>query len=184
MREIKSLTNNKFLNIKEVCDSDMHVKGYQFAERRGVDSVAFICWDSNTNEFLLNHEYKPPVNEFIYSAFGGSLDKGVYIGLEANEKSAYLTNIVIGEAREEAGFKVTEEDIYFVGRAFVSTQMNQFCWLYLVKVDREKQLETKPENAVEGMATPTWMGFGVEKLDDWKAITIIAKARAMGIMEK
>ena len=27
------------------------------------------------NEFLLNNEFKPPVNEMILGAFGGSLDK-------------------------------------------------------------------------------------------------------------
>ena len=75
MRIIKQLTNNKFLNIKEVIDEEHFVKGYQFAERLGKDSIAFICYDRITNEFLLNNEFKPPVNEMILGAFGGSLDK-------------------------------------------------------------------------------------------------------------
>ena len=47
MRTVKQLTNNKYLNIKEVVDKENHVTGFQFAERRGVDSVAFICLDVN-----------------------------------------------------------------------------------------------------------------------------------------
>ena len=55
MRIIKNLTDNKFLNLKEVVDPDNNVKGYQFAERLGTDSVAFICWDIDGSEqFLLN----------------------------------------------------------------------------------------------------------------------------------
>jgi hypothetical protein len=42
MREIKKLTDFKFINIKEVVEPEKNVKGYQFAERLGVNSVAFI----------------------------------------------------------------------------------------------------------------------------------------------
>ena len=172
MRTINALTNNKFLNIKEVCHPEKNVKGYQFAERRGVDSIAFICWDRATGDYLVNREYKPPVDEFICSAFGGSLDKNVD-----------QMKIVIGEVREEAGFEVTDKDVIFVGKAFVSTQMNQYCWLYFVMVDKKSQLELKPENAVEAMAKPVWMWRSeIIKLDDWKAVTILTKAENMGII--
>jgi len=166
MRAVKSLTNNKFLNIKEVCDPDNHVRGYQYAERLGKDSVAFVCYDYTTNEILLNSEYKPPINEFILGAFGGSIDK---------DKN--IKQIVIEEVREEAGFEVTEGDCLSMGRVFVSTQMNQFCYLFMVLVDRRKQKERSPENEVEAMAVTKWIDWNsdITDLSDWKAITIMSK---------
>ena len=172
MRIIKQLTNNKFLNLKEVCDPEYHVKAYQFAERRGVDSIAFICYDENSEQFLINCEYKPPTNQFIDGAFGGSLDKNV-------DK----IQIVLDEIREEAGFDIDKEYVYFLGKVFVSTQMNQYCHLYIIEVDRNKQLERKPENLVEAMAKTKWIGWDdIGKLEDWKAITILAKAKSQGIL--
>jgi hypothetical protein len=64
MRTIKTLTQNKFLNIKEVEDLKNNVKGYQFAERRGVDSIAFICYDKLTGNFLVKFQ-KNDIEEFF-----------------------------------------------------------------------------------------------------------------------
>lgn len=165
MREVTSLTDNKFLNIKEVKDPDNHVNGYQFAERRGTDSVAFICYDAKRDRVLVNKEYKPPVDEFIIGAFGGSLDK-----------DASKVAVVVAETKEEAGFVVTQEDVRWVGRSFVSTQMNQYCYLYVVLVDADNQEEREPENAIEAMAETQWINpEEVMFLDDWKAITIWTK---------
>lgn len=166
MRTIKNLTNNKFLNIKEVYDPDNHVKGYQYAERLGKDSIAFICYDPNVNHILLNYEYKPPINQFILGAFGGSIDK---------DKD--IKQIVIDEVREEAGFEVKENKCLSLGRVFVSTQMNQFCYLYLVLVNKNDEKPRMPENAVEAMATTKWIDedSDITDLSDWKAITIMFK---------
>jgi len=141
MREVTQTTDNKFLNLNLVVDTENNVGGYQFAERRGTDSVAFVCYDRDTSEFLVSNEYKPPVNEFIDGAFGGSLDKEVP-----------KLSIVIDEVKEEAGFVVEWRDVIPVGRSFVSTQMNQYCYLYLVYVDKTEEQDREPENAVEAMA--------------------------------
>ena len=45
MRIVKKMTDNKFINLYEIQDPSKHVKGFQFAERLGKDSVAFICHD-------------------------------------------------------------------------------------------------------------------------------------------
>lgn len=175
MRIIKKLTDNKFLNLKEVKDPDNNVNGYQFAERLGVDSVAFICWDKDGSEqFLLNKELKVPIDDFILGAFGGSMDK---------DKSP--EEIVIDEVKEEAGFTVSKEDVYYVGKVLVSTQMNQFCHLYVVKVDKNKQEEREPENAIEAMATTEWVQWGGdiwENMEDWKPMAIVFKAEAKNIL--
>lgn len=169
MKTIETLHDAKFVKLKKVVHPEKNVKAYLFAERLGVDSVAFICIDRETGDILLNMEYKPPVDEFILGAFGGSLDK---------DKERW--EIVQAEAKEEAGFVVDREDIYYVGKAFVSTQMNQYCHLYVVMVDKEDETDREPENAIEAMATTEWVYDSVVRnpsttMVDWKAITILAK---------
>lgn len=172
MRTIKQLTNNKFLNIFEAYDEQYHVKGYQFAERRGVDSVAFIGYDKNIRKFLINEELKLPVGKFIKGSFGGSFDK------DKGPKQ-----IVIDECEEEAGFKVTAHDVEYVGKVFVSTQMNQYCYLYLVNIVQNKQEERKPENKIEALAKLYWVELDeIYELEDWKAITILTLAQIQGII--
>ena len=173
MRTIRQLTNNRFLNIKEVSDPKMGCKGYQFAERRGIDSVAFICYDSNTGKFLVNKEATPPLGIFLLRAFGGSLDK------ETSKEE-----IVKAEVKEEAGYKVELDDIKAVGRQFVSTQMNQYCYLYLVFVSEKQKTDRAPENACEALAKPEWKTMDeILDEDDWKSISIIAKAIKQGLID-
>ncbi len=96
-------------------------------------------------------------------AFGGSLDKDTdHIG------------IVKAELKEEVGFE--DGDILPLGRAFVSTQMNQYCYLFMVTVDSSTIGEREPENAIEAMAAPQWLSAAdIVNGDDWKAITIMFK---------
>ena len=173
-RVVNEITDNKFVNLYEVTDPDNHCRGYQFAERRGVDSVAFICYDKKTKMFLINCEFTPPTGYFMERAFGGSLDKD---GKEP-------IDIVMEEVEEEAGYKVSKEDIEYVGKCFVSTQMNQTCFLYLVFVSDEQKTERKPENGMEKMATPIWRNNNwIFEGQDWKAISIIMKAVNQGFLK-
>jgi len=174
MRIVRQLTDNKFINLKEVQDPEKHIKGYQFAERLGKDSISFICWDNDSEQFLFNNEFKPPIDKTILGAFGGSMDKN---------KSP--EQIVIDEVREEAGFEVDESAVHYVGKVMVSTQMNQFCHLYLVEVDRNDQKERQPENEVEAMAKTEWVEWSSKKLgelNDWKPLTIIFMAQAKNVL--
>ena len=174
MRTEEKITDNKFLNIKQVKYPEKHVGCYQFAERLGVHSVAFICIDNDSKQFLLNKEYKPPIDQFVLGAFGGSIDK---------EKS--LKQIVVDETREEAGFEVDESNIYYLGKVLVSTQMNQFCYLFLVKVNKKDQQERQPENAVEAMATVEWVSWCsdlYENMEDWKPLAIVIKSQAKNVL--
>jgi 8-oxo-dGTP pyrophosphatase MutT (NUDIX family) len=160
-RKEDKITDHKFVNLYKITDPENHVNGYMYAERLGKDSIAFICYDEGLGKVLVNKEYKPPVNEFITGAFGGSLDKDVS-----------LEEIVRAEAKEEGGFSDIKE-IQPIGKFLVSTQMNQFCHLYLVHVDRNDEGEREPENAIEAMAETIWIDESeVFALNDWKAITI------------
>ena len=172
MRIVKQITNNRFLNIKEVSDDAMGCKGYQYGERKGVNSVAFVCFDKSTGRFLINKEATPPTGEFLLRAFGGSIDK---------DKS--YEGIVQDEVHEEAGYKVGFSKIKFVGKSFVSTQMNQYCHLYLVIVSDNQKTERKPENACEALAEPVWMTEAeIIDGDDWKSIAILIKAKRANLI--
>lgn len=82
------------------------------------------------------------------------------------------------KSRKKTGFVVELEDIKYLGDAFVSTQMNQFCHLFIVFVDKENQGEREPENAIEAMAKTKWVDKkDIKEMRDWKAITIMAKYR-------
>lgn len=148
---------NKFLQIKvctQLCGSP-----YYYAERLGVNSVAFIL--KKNSKYGLIKEYKPPINSFLTTAFGGSIDKDLS-----------LEDIVSEEVKEESGFNPL--DILFVGRTFVSTQMNQYCLLYVVEVG--DFIGSNPQNKTEATAKVVWLKEEeIIKLNDWKAITIITK---------
>jgi len=137
---------------------------YYFSERAGTDSVAFVLYDDHTNEIGLVSEFKPPIDKFLTTAFGGSLDQE---GVEP-------IDIVIQEVREEAGFEVTRNQIVSLGKVFVSTQSNQFCHLFLVNVNKTKQVELRPENDLEALAEVVWLNT-LKDIEDWKALTIIFK---------
>ena len=114
---------------------------------------------------MSTREYLPPVDQFLARAFGGSIDK-----------DKPLKQILIAEAKEEAGYVVEERDIYYVGKQFVSSMMNQYCYLFIVNLTGKEQQEREPENAVEALATPVWRTYDeICNEEDWKAISIATK---------
>lgn len=166
----EKLTNLKFVNIFKTSIPSKGCAAYLYAERLGVNSVAFICFDPkhpDVDKYLLNSEFTPPLDCFHVRAFGGSLDK---------DKTP--RQIVVDEVNEEVGFTVTENDVYPLGKVFVSTQMNQYCYLFAVQVDFTKQRERHPENKIEELAQPVRMSEeSIFNGDDWKSITILIKMR-------
>ncbi len=155
----KDPMENKFLKVKK-CENH----NYFYAERLGKDSVAFILYDHNTRKFGLILEYKPPIEAFLATAFGGSIDK-----------TCSLQQIVEDEVREEAGYSGAR--IIYQGKAFVSTQMNQFCHLYLVDVTNAVLGKPEPENDMESIVSVVWQDRADVALGDcWKAATIILRS--------
>ena len=110
---------NNFVNVFKTTE------GYEYAERKGKDSIAFILYNRTKQEMGLRLEYKPPIGTWILGAFGGSMDKEHVSPLQ----------IVQAEVAEEAGYVVKPDDVHFIGKYFVSSQMNQFCYLFVVFVD-------------------------------------------------
>ena len=145
--------------------------GYKYSERLGIDSVAFVLFDRNTNgtkRIGLIKEIKPSINRMMISAFGGSIDKEIY--------KQDLRLLVQEEVKEESGFDVTLDDIKYYGKVLVSSQMNQFCYLFGVSVNKEEQGEKTTTNPAELNAEVLWFELPeIPNLEDWKAITIVAK---------
>lgn len=147
---------------------------FTYAERKGVDSVAFILIATNASDerrIGLINEFKPPIDSFLTTAFGGSIDQDKY--------KDNLTQLVIEEVVEEAGFKVSENNVKYYGKVFCSTQMNQFVNLFAVEVDKLKQGERTTTDPLELKSSIVWTTIPEAlKLEDWKVATIIAKRLA------
>ena len=169
--EGKAPNGESFLTVKKA-------RGYyEYSERPGKDSIAFILFDSNRDKpFGLIKESKPPMDERrgeevkMVTAFGGSIDMD----------KTYQTIGQI-EVVEEAGYIVPLDKIHSCGQTLVSSQMSQMCELFLVDVtDIEKtelaEYEYKDaDDEFVGNAT-VWMD-GLEVLEnmDWKSIVICTK---------
>jgi 8-oxo-dGTP pyrophosphatase MutT (NUDIX family) len=159
---------NEFLTVKK------HEGWFLYAERKGMDSIAFILKDGK--RYGLIHEQKPPFAErsggemvWMTTAFGGSLDK---------DKS--ITEILLEEVVEETGYVVGMDRVSVLGSSLVSTQMNQLCYLFLVDVTglepTEKAEWESGEMEFVGNKIVWLDAEGVVSNGDWKSITILAEA--------
>ena len=158
---------------------------YFYAERKGVDSVAFILIDSNRggDDYGVTHERKPPMDDryntkfFLETAFGGSNDMVAdehYFNMSDDEVINHFKELVKIETKEEAGYTVDIDRIKFVSKEFVSTQMNQWCFLFAVNVTDIEVGERDPQNETEALAEVRWKTLDeVNKLNDWKTKTIV-----------
>jgi hypothetical protein len=161
-REVRQLTNYKWLNIKSSYDPELAKGPFYFAERLGKDSIAFIGYSKKNNTFLLHNEYLPPLDIFINRAFGGSIDK-----------NKTLEEIVLDEIQEEAGYKI--DKVTFAGKYFVSSMMNQFCYLYSFDMDSAEKIEKTTNDPIELLGKAVELSKeDVLNGNDWKAITIIS----------
>lgn len=157
---------------------------YEYSERGGVDSIAFILLDRNTNMFCLIYESKPPRDEIenaevrMTTAFGGSKD---------SENT--FEEICKTEVLEETGYDVNLERINYIGQTLVSTQMSQMCHGFLVDVtniEKTHTAEWEQETSEEQMKKDpngfsgnrvVWMDADeLMQNGDWKSVWILATA--------
>lgn len=147
---------------------------FYYCERKGQDSIAFVLFSSNIEDHKrigVVREYKSPIGIPLVTAFGGSIDDEKY--------HDNLYTLVIDEVLEESGFKVEASDITYYGKVYVSTQMNQFCHLFAVSVDKFIQGLRTTDNPLELQSVIEWLTLPeVFQLEDWKAILITAKRMA------
>jgi len=158
IESFSSYLTNGFLTIKDA-------GGYFYTERKGKDSVAFILRDVTRNDdiYCLINEYKPPIYGYEVTAFGGSLDCDLS-----------LADIVRQEVREEAGYSPIS--VEYLGKRFVSTQMNQYCHLFIVDVDSSRGFDTDPQCVWEAKSKPIWVSAeAIKTCSDWKSQCILLK---------
>jgi len=197
MKNSKVLFDTPYIKVKEAPNDK-----YFYSERKGIDSVAFILKDSKKGLYGLISERKPPLDErvverairktvdfdletkkaFLVTAFGGSNDKidiETYKNMGDVERITTFMNTVVDEVREEAGFKIKPSRVSFCGKVFVSTQQNQFCYLYVVDVTDIKQGKPEYENAVEAESEVVWKTRDeiIYDVEDWKAKTILFQTK-------
>lgn len=165
----KTVDGNPFISVKKA-------RGYYlYAERGGVDSIAFILFDNKSKKFGLIHESKPPLDErmnkkvHMTTAFGGSIDS-------LNSKK----EICLTEVEEESGFEVTLDRIHEVGTTMVSTQMSQMCTCFLVDVTGlEKTKDAEYEihlDKFNGNAVKWFTISEVMDNQDWKSVYIVMQS--------
>lgn len=168
----KVVFDNEWLKVKQTGG------GFTYAERKGVNSIAFILLSQDPKDkepIGVIQEWKDPIEQFITTAFGGSIDE--------KEFKNDLELLVKTEVQEESGFIVSEEDIWYVGKVLCSTQMNQFVHLFIVRVDKSSQGPKTTTNPTEMNAEVVWLApKQLTKLEDWKAITAYSKGLALGII--
>ena len=163
----KTPDGNPFMRVK------LAREYYEYSERGGVDSIAFILFDNKSKKFCVINESKPPLDErynkraMLTTAFGGSIDS------ENTPEEITQTEVL-----EETGFEVGLDRIFPTGETMVSTQMSQMCKLYLVDVTnlkKTKQAEYEQEAFKENSVH--WMTYS-ELLEnqDWKSIFIATRA--------
>lgn len=182
--EGKAPNGDAFLTVKKA-------RGYyEYSERPGMDSIAFILYNREKEEFGLIYEAKPPLDErlgeksMLTTAFGGSIDM-----------SKTYREICQVEVLEEAGYDVPLNKIYSIGTTLVSTQMSQMLEGFLVDVTglektHKTEFEVKMDNVQEEKDPDefshnkvVWMSAG-EVFDncDWKSIFILSVADYNGLI--
>lgn len=164
--EIKThLDLNKWVKIKSI--EKNNDESFFFMERAGIDSVAFILVDLNSdNQIGLINQYRGSYGEFQIGAYTGSLDKE---GLSVEE-------ITIEEVLEEAGYEVTPDRVNFISKECTGSMSNERVNLFIVDVTGLVAGELSPESVFEENTENLW--FTVEeayaKTQDWKVKILIS----------
>ncbi len=184
--------NNKYRSVRQY-------REIIFFQRRGIDSIAFILYDKNREKpYGLIRERKPVLdyryhtenclkeNDYVFAtehgvflqtAFGGSNDtitEEEYKKFSELERIEHFKELVKKEALEEAGYSVEYDKIHYTGKDFVSTQMNQFCYLFYVDVTGLEKGEPTTTSEIEKLATVEWLSAKeISAEHDWKAKSIL-----------
>ena len=170
----KTLDGKPFITVKRARNY------FIYAERGGIDSIAFILYDDNIKRFALIKEAKPPFDEafekeaYMKTAFGGSID---------TDTETYK-QICQQEVLEESGYKVPLERIWNTGETVVSTQMSQICYTYMVDVTGIEKTEKAEYEMNDTEENVIWMTYNeLMDLGEWKSLYIANLAIFRGYIE-
>ncbi len=152
---------NEWFTIKKI--EKNNGESFFFAERAGVDSVAFILFDASRPDgknFGIIEQYRGNYGQFHKGCYTGSLDK----------PELSIEEIVVEEVLEEAGFEVTLDRVAYISKEFCGSGTNECVHLFMVDVTGIPQGETQPESIFEENTENLWVDHnGLLACHDWKA---------------
>ncbi len=154
---------SEFMNMKKV-------NNYFFAERKNIDSFAFVFFASNIDDdrrIGLSYDFQPSINKSIIKAFTSSIN---------NVDVLDVRDLVVEEARKQAGFHIDKGQIEYLGKCLTSSKMSEFCHLFGVSVDKTRQVKKDINNNLKNDSSHYWSTVEeIKELEDWKAQIIVYK---------
>lgn len=155
---------NPWFKVKKI--ESNNGESFYFSERAGVDSVAFMLFDSSNTEtpFGIIEQFRGNYGDFHKGLYTGSLDK----------PELTLEQIVVDEVNEESGYKLTYEDIetrvHKISTEHAGSCTNERVHIYVVDVTGVELGELAPESPFELNTNNHWVcAQGILHCDDWKA---------------
>jgi hypothetical protein len=154
---------SEFINMKKV-------NNYFFAERKNIDSFAFVFFASNIDDdrrIGLSYDFQPSINKSIIKAFTSSIN---------NVDVLDVRDLVVEEARKQAGFHIDKSQIEYLGKCLTSSKMSEFCHLFGISIDKTRQAKKETTNNLKIDSGHYWSTIEeIKELEDWKAQIIVYK---------
>jgi len=154
---------SEFINMKKV-------NNYFFAERKNIDSFAFVFFASNIDDdrrIGLSYDFQPSINKSIIKAFTSSIN---------NVDVLDVRDLVVEEARKQAGFHIDKGQIEYLGKCLTSSKMSEFCHLFGISIDKTRQDKKETTNNLKIDSGHYWSTVEeIKELEDWKAQIIVYK---------
>jgi hypothetical protein len=154
---------SEFLKMKKI-------NNYFFAERKNVDSFAFVFFASNIDDdrrIGLSYDFQPSINKSIIKAFTSSIN---------DVNTLDIRDLVIEEAKKQAGFHIDNGQIEYLGKCLTSSKMSEFCHLFGISVDKTRQTKKETSNNLKIDSGHYWSTVEeIKELEDWKAQIIVYK---------
>jgi hypothetical protein len=157
----KILFKTKWLTIKET------KAGFQFSERKGVNSVAVFLCRRKSYKWQVLIRMQPlcidTTNTKIFPCpITGTVDNEGEILLPA-----------LNEIEEEGGYKVDKNKVKYLGEYIVGTQTNEICYMYFVDVSGMKVNKPKGDGSIfEKISKNVWKDIDYLKTCKYSACLI------------
>lgn len=136
------------MNPKKIFDNP-HVcmyqtaKGFIFAQRKGINSTASLCFKKQRDGyiFLIRYQPLPILNNKNFANIDHSLYPCCITGSMENNQTPIQN--CLAEVFEESGYMINEKDIVDTVNAVSTTQMNEIVYHYLIDLSN-KEMKCAP----------------------------------------
>lgn len=149
MKKSKLLYTTKHLDLYET------EKGFVYAQRRTINSVACLCFKVVNNKyyFLIRYQPMPEVEE--KNVWSDLYPCPITGSIESNEK---IIESAIRELYEEAGIEVNQSNVIESSMSISSTQMNEKVYNFLIDCTNCKQEKPSGDGTIfESVSINKWV---------------------------